>query len=291
MEYGIPVTLETPRGTLTFNDFAADDHYRLSAFELNKPLRKAVVGAPVTDGALVFPGYDEAAHPILEGQIKTADLTVRSTMIDRIRAWPRSLKGVEGILRWTPTGKATRRMLVELLEDVPVRGAPGSIIKTFQIALVAAEPTVYADAEQTADTSALTTDSGGDLSFPHSFPFSFGGASSGGTVSVTNGGEADSYPTIRVYGPITGASLRNATTGKRLVFTALVLGAGDYIEIDMRRERVLLNGDVAISYSRYVDPTLSEFWPLVPGANVVSLSGSGFSATTKARVVWRDAYE
>jgi hypothetical protein len=83
----------------------------------------------------------------------------------------------------------------------------------------------------------------------------------------------------------------NVTTGKRVSLLGLSIGAGDYVEIDMRDETVRLNGNVALSLIQYLDVVNSSFWSLLPGSNSIVMSGSLPDGTnSKATVIWRDAW-
>lgn len=290
-EIGIKYELETPRGTLTFNPqpIPADDYLRLAEVSGldGGELRTTVEPVPQRDGATVFDAYRGAMYPILRGHIKAASLTDRRELEDDLRGLTDSLLRADGILRWTPTGAAQRRLTVRLLEALQIGGG---LIKEFQLALVAADPTVYAELLQTADTTALTVGGGGAEVFPHGFPYSYGDYSGGGNVNVTNGGEVPSYPVVEVYGPITAPSIFNVTTGKVVSFTALTIAAGDFLEVDMKAETVELNGSPDVNLIGKLDVASSEFWALEPAVNAIRLSGSAFDAATKARVKWRDAY-
>lgn len=287
MEFGTPVELVCPAGTLTFNDFTAAYHYRLSEFALGKPMRKPVDPRPQASGAIVFPGRRGGAYPVLEGTIVHDSLNRRATMLDDIKALPAGLEDADGTLRWTPTGQAQRQLTVQLLEDVICRGG---LYKEFHLALVAADPTTYAAVEQTLDTVALTTASGGALNFPVVFPFSFGAYSGGGIATPTNAGNAPSWPRLRVYGKIDGPIIRNTTTGRSLAFPGLSIAAGDYIDIDSFKRTVLLNGAANLSLMRYLDRSSSEFFQLAVGANTIQLQGSNFDAVATVRLYWRDAW-
>lgn len=292
-EIAIPYELETPRGTLEFNPtpIPGDNYLRLSAVEglSGGVVRSTVEPVPQRDGATVFDAFRGAMYPILRGQVKAADLTDRRERIEELEALTDSILRADGILRWTPTGAAERRLTVRLLEAVQISAGPG-VIKEFQLALVAGDPTVYAELEQTADSAALTVGGGGAEVFPHGFPYSYGDFSGGGNVNVTNGGTVPTFPIVEVYGPITGPAVYNVTTGKVVSFPGLSIGAGDYLEVDMRRETAELNGSPDVNMIRYLDVAGSEFFALEPGVNAIRLSGTGFDAATIARVKWRDAY-
>lgn len=289
-EFGIVYTLETPLGTLTFNPSPnpGDGYLRLAAVEGldGGVLRSTVEPVPQADGATVFDAYRGAMYPILRGQIKASVLSTRRGLEDDLRALTDSIVRADGILRWTPSGAATRRVTVRLLEALQINGG---LIKEFNLALVAGDPTVYADAQQTSDTVALTVGGGAEV-FPHGFPYSYGDPSGGGTVNVTNGGRVRTYPVVKIYGPVSAPAIYNVTTGKVVSFSGLTIAAGDFLEVDMRAETVELNGSPDVNLIGRIDSVGSEFWALEPGVNSIRLSGSGFDANTKASVVWRDAY-
>src|SRR6266498_4104940 len=182
MEFGVPAALDTPNGTIAFNDFASASYYRLTEFQLASPLRKSIDNLAATDGAIVGPGVRGAAFPSLVGQIVDGGvLATRSSLLDKIRAWPDSISTVEGTLRWTPSGKTERRMAVTLLDDVATRG---DILKEFRLALVAEDPRIYENTLNSADSSILVAGVGGTWSIPFTFPINFGDATTGGTAVV-----------------------------------------------------------------------------------------------------------
>lgn len=96
------------------------------------------------------------------------------------------------------------------------------------------------------------------------------------------------WPVFKVYGPSTGFTLSNDTTDLMIVWDANLpgaspLGGGDYIEIDTFRGVAYLNGDGANEKVGIV-VAQTDFFPLVPGANVVSLSGAA-----SVDVLWQGA--
>jgi hypothetical protein len=458
-EYGIPVSLETPRGTLTFNDYSAGAHFRLSRFEISRPIRSSTEDAPQRSGYILPERFPRrGAHPILAGDIAAFnDQAVRAAMLDTIKGLPDSLRDAAGTLKWTPSGQLPRQMTVRLLEDVQ---DGGDLTKTFQLALVSDDPAEYSQALHQLDTTTLqaggtgnawtfgtvatprwgfsqpwnlasknpgfeldTTgwsginggtiarvtagalfgaasgqitptasastgayyddagvrlpalagetwtasisakgtntqsivivvreyDSGGSFlrqtqsgsqtfngatqrfsytaalgastasidvailsavasvspflvdnllversgsasAYSFGAGWSFGTAPAGGAGVTTNAGNTDSWPVVRIFGPVSAPILTNVTTGKRVSFPALTLADGQFVELDMRRGSVIYNGLASQSMLRFLDVVASDFWPLIPGGNNVRLSGSGYSATTKATVYWRDAW-
>lgn len=116
-----------------------------------------------------------------------------------------------------------------------------------------------------------------------------------GTVEITNAGDRDAYPIIRLFGPFgdEGTSsdettIENLTSGKSLVFAGMGISAGDYVEIDFRAKTILLNGTTS-KYSYLLFPD-SSWWTLRPGVNEIAFRPDTFSGNANAVVFWRDAY-
>jgi Phage tail protein len=126
------------------------------------------------------------------------------------------------------------------------------------ILLDAVDPTVY-DANVQQSTVGLTVATGG-LTFPLSFPVTFGG-SSGGFVYATNSGYAPCYPLITVLGPCSGPRIQQQTTGQYLDFGFFV-GYGDELVIDTYAGSAVLNGSA------------SRLNQLLPGSQFFSLPGN-----------------
>lgn len=147
----------------------------------------------------------------------------------------------------------------------------------------AAEETTVPDIG--ADVPATT-----GMSFPMSFPVSFAPTMSVGTQIVTNVGAVPSHFTARLYGPCTGPALYNQTTGEVIAFTsALVLGAGEYVEIDTRDRTAYLNGGT-VSRLNQIDFTATSWWRLEPGDNELRYAPTSASAGAAAVITYRPAW-
>lgn len=110
----------------------------------------------------------------------------------------------------------------------------------------------------------------------------------GASATLTNTGSVPMWPVFKVYGPSTAFVLSNDTTGLLISWDSALpdatpLGGGDYVEIDTFRGTAYLNGSGANEKTGIVVST-TDFWPLVPGPNVVSLSGADH-----VQVLWQGA--
>lgn len=105
-----------------------------------------------------------------------------------------------------------------------------------------------------------------DLVEPRSYPASM----ATGLVQHTNIGTTFSHLKARLYGPCAGPRLTNETTGQTISFSeALVLGAGDYVEVDTRMTTANLMSDPDATRLDQMDLLDSQWWRLVPGLNQV----------------------
>ena len=121
---------------------------------------------------------------------------------------------------------------------------------------------------------------GGGLVIPFTIP-AVASASTGGTVILSNSGTSTAYPSIDQYGnggvtltgSLTNPVLSNLTTGKFIELT-YTLASGDYVQIDMENQLILLNGSSSLISTK---TTSSDWWGLEPGANSISISTSSGS--------------
>lgn len=147
----------------------------------------------------------------------------------------------------------------------------------------ATDPRIYSQASTTYTVSQAVP-SGTGLTFPITFPLSFGGAVSGGQFTATNAGEFEAPWTATISGPIENPTLENITTGQTISFVGTV-DTGQTLVISSLDRSVLLNG----SASRYSWLTVgSSWWQLAPGANTVRLAGT--SGTGSVSFTYRSAW-
>lgn len=135
---------------------------------------------------------------------------------------------------------------------------------------VASDPKRYAVVETISPTVGLPSPGIGGLTFPLTFPLSFGTPGTPGSTTVTNTGEAATWPVYTLTGPITGPVI---TTGNSILRFAgdFELGLGQTIIVDTDSRSVLLDG-----VSRPDLLTQREWTHLPPQQEtVVALNGTG----------------
>jgi len=299
MEYGVRMTLESSYGTLYLNKEPALSSDATSYIHLSKfdgadgaDLRFTSLDIPQRDGSVVYDSFEGSKTLAMEGVLMSATRSGRAALARELRAHARALSKSSGTLKfWTSDYLAGQQMTVRLADRLTVQGSRPT--KEFLLPLVAEDPRIYSQTQQSQDTEFVLAGGGGGLVFPATLNITFAEGSSDGAGTFTNGGDAPSYPVVQIHGPITSPVLRNVTTGKTMFINSggLSIAAGSYAEVDMLNETIRLNGSASQPLVAYVNELTSSFWPLEPGANTIRLSGDNPSGTTTmARVIWRDAW-
>jgi hypothetical protein len=122
--------------------------------------------------------------------------------------------------------------------------------------------------------------------------FVFQPSTSAGSSIVTIAGNARPVWTARMYGPAAGPVLSNDTTGQSIAFqSSLILGAGDYLELNSLNRTALMLSQPDSSRLSFMDFTASEWFPLDPGVNrlryhPVSGVSAGAICTVTVYPVW-----
>lgn len=113
------------------------------------------------------------------------------------------------------------------------------------------------------------------------------------TVPVTNGGDVRTPIKVRLYGSLTDPILYNDTTGKSIRYVGSIANT-EYVEIhtsygEIYAEKVVIATGVRTNVMGNINHSLSEFWELAIGENVVRL-GASVNVGGYANVYWRQRY-
>lgn len=155
-----------------------------------------------------------------------------------------------------------------------------AVTARFSIQLSAKDPRKFGDL--VTATTRLPFSEGG-LTFPVTFPVTFTGVSGTGKVTINNPGNTQAPVWLRIDGPIPAGGWNVTHLGKKqsLTFaTALALGSGEFVTIDMDRREVLAQGQAP--RSGYV--TSRGWFSLDPGVNEIAFSAQNYSSTASLTV-------
>jgi hypothetical protein len=169
-------------------------------------------------------------------------------------------------LRWIPEGGMDQQ--VSLRRQQPLR-IGGAYNKTFQAAMVAADPRIYASL----------------VSEVRFFP--------GVEDTVSNLGTMRTPPVVTIYGPTSGAmssiEFHNHSTGQYIVLApSYTLLPGQYLVLDFRTKTITRETG-ADAYDK-IEFASTTWFQIEPGDNELELHGSGTTTGASAVVRWQDAW-
>jgi hypothetical protein len=99
--------------------------------------------------------------------------------------------------------------------------------------------------DELSGTTLLPSTTGG-LSIPFTVPFTIAATTVSGQVSLNNPGNEVGPVRLRIDGPCTGPVVTHVSSGLQLVFSSsLVLGVGEWLDVDMEAHTVLANGQAS----------------------------------------------
>jgi hypothetical protein len=211
---------------------------------------------------------------------------------DADRAWleydtiTRALVGAvdtDRLLKWSAGTARHLQMNVRLDESqAPVEVGPDMI--AYQVILSGPDPNGYSQTLETV-SAVPTGGTGGGMTMPVTFPFTFDPAA-GGDVAIDNIGTAPTPPLILLSG-----YLRNPIVqlgDRRLVFTGEIAD-GDVLHVNAADRTVLLNGEAnRINLLNFED---TRWFELPVGESIVTLLAEEFSGAGGIEIQYRPAYE
>jgi hypothetical protein len=233
------------------------------------------------DAAIKIPGDPDACHDMVASLQAVSDTpSVR-------------LVGGQGVtLRLKRPGRPVKQLTgrVRKLDPEYKQVIHGYV--PIDLEFLAHDPTFYADEESTTEIP-LGWLTGGGFAAPVTAPIYV----QDGTVAadrpgwVTNNGDADAWPIIRITGPCSNVSVIHVPTGRTLALPTLNLTAGRWVEIDTRPGYRTVTWDNGGNASAYLSPSSRiDLFSLTPGQS--EMRWTAFDATNSARMrlTWRDAY-
>lgn len=193
----------------------------------------------------------------VEDQGTTEDARLMDQMLlgvlNSLRHWTTDPNNLQRYI-WTPTGAGSDRLLTNvLLASWPTLTIdPPVVSRTFSLG------TPFPYAIDIAQLSPTITD--------------------GGSAVLTNNGNAEFSPVMRVLGPSTVFLITNGATGETVSYDgtrpgAVAISGGDFAEIDFFQASIFLNGSGADLIAG-LDPVATDFFKLAPGPQTISITGA-----------------
>lgn len=262
------------------------------------PVRDNDVDQPSMDGAFAGPDYWAARQIQFDAAIKIpADPAACQDMVAALQAATDAasvrLVGGQGLtLRIKRPGRPVKQLTVRArkLDPDDSRIIHGYV--PIDLELLAHDPGFYADAETTTEIP-LGWLTGGGFAAPVMAPIYV----QDGTVAadrpgwVTNNGDSDAWPVIRITGPCSNVSVIHVPTGRTLAMPTLTLAAGRWVELDTRPGYRTVTWDNGGNASAYLSPSSRiDLFSLPPGMSEMRWTAFDSTNTARMRLTWRDAY-
>lgn len=264
------------------------------------PVRDNDTDMPGADGVLPGPDYYGGRQVQFDAAVKTpADPAAAYDIVASLQAGAddpavRLAGGVTTTLRMKRPGRPTKTLYGRVRKVDPEYKQVIHGYVPVDIEFLATDPRFYADTDSTTEIP-LGWLSGGGFSAPVQAPIYVTSAT---TVAdrpgwVTNNGDTDTYPVIRITGPCSNVTILHAESGRTLALPTLSLAStSQWVELDARPGRVHLirenggNAETLLSAASRLDQ-----FSIPPGQSEIRWTAVDPTNTSRLRLTWRDAYK
>lgn len=268
---------------VTIGDFIADNDTgadfrvtaKLTGWESSPPVRLTLEDRAQQDGAWDATPLLASRPIVIQGEIDQANHAAAMAVADaltglRVQAVHQLIVDNDAV------GERTAWVRIEAGAELDWV-TPESF--SYTLGVRAPDPLKYG-VEQFEQATLAGSAGGVGLTYPLTYPLDYGVAPgvTPGALSLSNRGTASYFPRLRIDGPVVNPVITLVETGDRIA-VALTLIAGQWLDIDCSRRRVLLNGQVPM---RHVTSATGN-WCAVPVGGA-SLTWTADSADPAARL-------
>lgn len=255
-------------------------------------VREVSAEAPDADGTLDTTSRHGARTVTLA--LHLADDADVWALEQRLRAFLLASRRPVMLVQQTPAAPLQRVVLRPVTAAGSLGGMPVVTDRPIVCQWVCPSGVVESAEEHSVFAPASGAGTEGGRTYDLDFDRTYAGGSVIGETTVFNAGTVAAYPLLRLYGPIGDGSddvhVLHVESGRRLAFTGLTVGAGEFVEIDTRAKTVRYLGDGNDSRYDDVDFGVHEWWSLAPGPNTIRVLPDTSSPPAGAEIVWRDAW-
>ncbi|MET9053303.1 hypothetical protein ABZW50_19375 [Streptomyces bacillaris] len=262
------------------------------------PVRDADVDQPSMDGVFPGPDYYAARQVQIDAAIRIpGDPAACHDVVAALQAGAddpavRLAGGVTMPLRILRPGRPVKRLNGRLRRIDPEYARVAHGFVPVDIEFVATDAGFYADEESTTEIP-LGWLTGGGFRAPFVAPIfvKSGTAAAERPGWARNEGTRNTWPVIRITGPVSNVSVINATTGRRLDLPTLSLTTGQWVEIDTRPGYRTVRRENGGNATTLLTPASRiDLFSLPPGGSEMRWTGVDPTNASRLRLTWRDAY-
>lgn len=299
MQVGIPYILTGPDGTrAVFNDPTDSDFVGylnpdtgITGLLDSAGVRESVSNLVEADGSVQGNNYLSRKTGTIQGILMPDSPTNTNVRESKLKRATRGLRAASpATLTFTPDGSVTRQIQIYRQGSLALSGRRP---KTFVIPC--STPDVYQYAATESSFVIVPSAISGELGFgsPFSSPITNSYHSTGSNV-VSNIGDAETWPRIRIDGPVVNPVVTSTYNSLvQQIGLTYTLNAGEFMLINTKpgSRSVLFNGTLNRYSSYAANFATNSWWSLQPGSNQVQLFAQSYSAGAQVTVYWRHAWE
>jgi hypothetical protein len=259
------------------------------------PTRDLVRPRPQAHGGIDDTRYTDLSTIVVEGEcFSTAGGSLDAQIQDALAEFRLIVKPMletldqgAALLKWqeAATGLPLQK-LVKLASDVdPILSESAPVVR-WQAQFRAEDPRAYSQTLTTQTGVGLSV-AGGGLIFNAVFNWIFS-SSGGGTVSFTNAGNRPTPPVFRIYGFAVNPTIVLLTTPQKRIVLNGTVNAGDYLELDVGKRTIKLNGTT--SRLNFLDAANTQWFELPAGTSNLQLIAGSFDGSARLDILARSAY-
>lgn len=126
-----------------------------------------------------------------------------------------------------------------------------------------------------------------DTDYPPAGGVFFNAGTSVATTDAYNEGNTETPARFRIYGRCKNPSIINFTTGERITLKDVVIESGQVLDIDVESKSVLMNYDLKQSYYGRMDWSVSTWFYLTEGTNIIAFQATEADAGAMLSIDWR----
>lgn len=271
-----PARLVTPIGTLNLNggnEEPTSIRVNIGKSRPSRDIRAAKDSVPQGDGEILHRRFTDGTEITLAVTVwEYAELACAQVAREQAEILARHLNAIlngSGRYYWTPSAYADERFLDEARWLVPLTTAFDAAGRPeFSFGIDSPFPYFIDSTEQQIEIADGTTE------------------------TITNAGNTEHHPVL-IVGPSSGFTIENQTSGLKIVYDSSLpggsaIGSGNIAELDVFRNTAYLGiggepGDDT-NLKPGVDPTLTDYFTLLPGDNEIAVIGA--DVTVKTNNAW-----
>lgn len=254
---------------------------------------------PRGDGAirgLDYVGPRLVSFELTVAELEDLDGSVYEDLWSTIRATFRPSRATDYDLKYKRPGQPERFIRCRPISLTRSEAHSGfNRVGKAPVVLRAVDPRIYSTELHTGTVALYTSSSGGGASLPFELGVDFAAGARMEFVAE-NAGNADAYPVIQFYGPVTGSvtgvQLSNTSTGQTLNIDATI-ETGQILTADMDAAATSANRSIITldGTTRYGDWRLPrEAFALAPGSNTLRFTVTGTSTDAVCALSWRSTW-